>query len=58
MKTTADLKKVALEMNTELEKLFAKPETPDIEFKYIQLIIGGGNICKGIREAWADSEQE
>lgn len=58
MKTMNDLEKVVKEINIELEKVFSKPETTDNELKYIQLIIGGGNTCKGMREAWVDSEQE
>lgn len=55
MKTMNDLEKSVNVIEKELKRLFQKPENPELEFAYIQLILGGGNLCKGIRESWADS---
>lgn len=58
MKTMDDLKDIVEKIENELVNFFSKPQNPENEFAYFQLLIFGGNACKGIREPWADAEDE
>lgn len=58
MKTMNDLENSVKEIAKEIKGLFSKPENPELELAYVQLILCAGNLCKGVGPSWADSEQE
>ena len=39
-------------------KVFVEPEEPELKMKYIQLLLGSGNLCLGVQEHWAYADNE
>lgn len=52
------LKRTLIKLEEYFNVVFVEPKAPELKMKYIQLLLGSGNLCLGIQEHWCYADNE